>query len=328
MIVTLTPNPAIDVTYRLPALFPGESHRVDEVQRRAGGKGVNTAGVLARGGVPHAAVAPVSVDVATWWETDLSSRKIRSEAVETAAGWTMRTSTAVVADDGAVTVLNEAGAPVQEPVWCALAERSRVLLRAASEAPRRGDFGRSVLAVCGSLPGACADLPPAILTDLVADAVEDGHAVVVDGSGEWLRRVLPLRPDLVKPNAAEARATTGETDPLAAARSLVAAGARAALVSRGADGAVLVTSDGIGRTRAWTVRPARALRGNPTGAGDAATAAVSVHLSTYAGAYEDSEALLRRVSAWSGAAVLHPLAGDMDPAVVPGLSEGCRVDPL
>ena len=56
MIVTVTPNPAVDVTYGLDALRPGQVHRVRTVTTRAGGKGVNVARVLARLGSPCAAV--------------------------------------------------------------------------------------------------------------------------------------------------------------------------------------------------------------------------------------------------------------------------------
>jgi tagatose 6-phosphate kinase len=47
MIVTVTPNLALDVTYELPELRPGHAHRVRAVHSRAGGKGVNVARVLA-----------------------------------------------------------------------------------------------------------------------------------------------------------------------------------------------------------------------------------------------------------------------------------------
>lgn len=78
MIVTLTPNPAIDQTYRVPRLAPGASHRVEAPRRRAGGKGVNTAAVLAQTGVPHCCVSAVDTTVQTWWQDDLSHRGIRA----------------------------------------------------------------------------------------------------------------------------------------------------------------------------------------------------------------------------------------------------------
>ena len=48
MIVTVTCNPAVDLTYRVPRLTPGAVHRVARVEERAGGKGVNVARVLAQ----------------------------------------------------------------------------------------------------------------------------------------------------------------------------------------------------------------------------------------------------------------------------------------
>lgn len=46
MILTVTMNAALDVTYRVDALERHSSHRVHAVDARAGGKGVNVARVL------------------------------------------------------------------------------------------------------------------------------------------------------------------------------------------------------------------------------------------------------------------------------------------
>ncbi|MGC5583725.1 1-phosphofructokinase family hexose kinase [Ornithinimicrobium sp. W1665] len=312
MIITLTPNPAIDVTYRVPSLRPGASHRITDLHRRPGGKGVNAAGVLARvrgtqrGSAAVTCASAVDEASRAWWDSDLAARGIRPETVAVAPPWRTRTSTTVVQDDGTATVLNEAGDTPDEQVWRGLVERVSGLGAAARGAtgPRAG---RAVLAICGSLPGAAQDSPPGSLLELAARFGGVG-ALVVDGSGPWLTAVLATRPALVKPNADEAAATTGEDDPLRAAEALVRSGARAAMVSAGADGLVLVLDDG----RRWSGRPGRVLRGNPTGAGDAATAAAASYLAQHDPA-DDPEALLRQVVAWSGAAVLHPHAGDLDP---------------
>ena len=46
MILTVTCNPAVDVTYLVDAIVPGDVHRVREVRQLPGGKGVNAARVL------------------------------------------------------------------------------------------------------------------------------------------------------------------------------------------------------------------------------------------------------------------------------------------
>lgn len=52
MILTVTANPALDVTYRVGTLVPHGTHRVSAVAERAGGKGLNVARVLHTLGVP------------------------------------------------------------------------------------------------------------------------------------------------------------------------------------------------------------------------------------------------------------------------------------
>jgi hypothetical protein len=47
LILTVTLNAALDITYRVPRLRPSATHRVAEVSERPGGKGLNVARVLA-----------------------------------------------------------------------------------------------------------------------------------------------------------------------------------------------------------------------------------------------------------------------------------------
>ncbi len=305
MIVTLTPNPALDQTYQVPQLSPGASHRVAAPHRRAGGKGVNTAAVLARLGVRHCCVTGVDATVHTWWQQNLTDRDIHAVTVPLTVAFRTRTSTAIVTADGAVTLLNEAGAPLEPAGWQDLSQQVLAQLT--------GPSTTAVLAICGSLPPQ-GEEP---LLELVRQARSAGAAVVVDGSGPWLRQVSALGPDLVKCNLQEARASTGQPDPRQAAVDLVADGAHAVLISLGADGALLHLdadrSSWQGQAPWWRARPGQTLRGNPTGAGDAATAAVAMALQTPP---PDPESMLRAAVATSAAAVLQPVAGEVDPADV------------
>jgi len=78
---------------------------------------------------------------------------------------------------------------------------------------------------------------------------------------------------LVKCNAAEARLLSGEEDPEKAAEGLLAAGARHAVVTRGAEGALL---RGGGLRRDVPAAPAEPV--SAVGAGDAFTAVLLAHL--------------------------------------------------
>ena len=92
-----------------------------------------------------------------------------------------------------------------------------------------------------------------------------------------------------------------------ACRDLVAAGAPAVVATFGTEGAIAVTARG-----SWRARPAEVVTGNPAGAGDAGAAALAVHL---AGVSEvDWPVALADVVATSAAAVLRPVAGEIDVA--------------
>ncbi|MER7073012.1 PfkB family carbohydrate kinase [Terrabacter sp. NPDC000476] len=348
MIVTLTPNPALDITYAVPTVTLGESHRVGSVTERAGGKGLNVAAVLATmlastsnrtstpttttptetGTSPGAgvvAVAPVGALDRDLFAADLDARRVPHRLIESPCP--TRRSVAVVESDGRATLLNEAGVGQSRRVWQLVTDEVERLAGSAR-----------VLTVSGSLP-------PGTDPDLVLRLTELAHAhdllVVLDVSGEALARALPAHPDLVKPNRSEAagvlHALAGTTDPAPAATAtlptaeeaayaLVGAGARAAVVSDGAAGLVLVHGE-----LALRARLPRPLTGNPTGAGDALTAALAAGLDQ-AGQLPDGaapwEALLRAGVAWSAAAVLQPVAGALDPADADRLAPDVEIEEI
>lgn len=107
-----------------------------------------------------------------------------------------------------------------------------------------------------------------------AQALELGRPVIFDPNlrpGRWANpgRATTVAREcvpgafLVKANRSEAQALTGESDPVRAAEALLAAGAENAVITLGAEGALL---RGHGLRRAVPGRPARAV--NATGAGD------------------------------------------------------------
>lgn len=298
MIVTFTPNPAIDLTYGIDRLRPGEPHVVTRVQHRAGGKGVNTAAVLATLGAQCVALCPTGREDLRMFAADLDERGIRHELVPVVGR--VRRTVAAVEIDGAATVFNEPGTSWSDP-----ATRERIA--------RTADDG-VVLAVCGSIPPGSET---AVLT-VIEGALARGVRVVLDLRGDVLRQALALRPHLVKPNRVEAADTLGldaGAPPPAAelAALLVSAGARAAAVSDGAQGVSLMVDD---ETRLHARLP-EPLQGNATGAGDALTAALAMHLAQEACQWS---AALRHGVACSAAAVLQPVAGEVDPHDVERLS--------
>ncbi|MFC7490434.1 MULTISPECIES: 1-phosphofructokinase family hexose kinase [unclassified Knoellia] len=299
MIFTLTPNPAIDITYAVPRLHVGESHRVSVTGTHAGGKGLNVAGVLACMSVEHVAIAPVGERHRGFFAEDAAQRGVRLRVVDSPV--TTRRSVAVFGADGLATVLNEQGASQPQQVWDELTATVR-------SSCRPGD----VLTISGSLP---PSTPDDAIVELCTAAAGAGAELVVDGRGRWVSEVLAATPAFVKPNASEAASMTGIDDPTEAAHALVAEGAWAALVSRGADGLILVTATG----RVIEARPRTPEAGNATGAGDALTAAISAGLDGTPRDEVDWPEVLRVGVAWSAAAVRQTVAGVIDRADVESL---------
>ncbi|MGI5244257.1 1-phosphofructokinase family hexose kinase [Dactylosporangium sp. CA-139066] len=284
MILTVTLNPALDLTYDVDELRPHATHRVRAVHERPGGKGLNVARVLHAQGSPVLATGFLGGPVGASVQALVDAAGLPSAFVPIASS-TRRTVT--VADAADATGLWEPGPVVTAPEWSAFLSRYGALLADAS-----------VVALSGSLP---RGLPPSSYATLIRLARARGIPTVLDTSGDALRLALPAHPDVIKPNAAEL-AEIGHVR-INALKTLTSG---AVVVSRGALGLLAVTPAG-----SWRAAPPAALAGNPTGAGDACVAALARGLRDRTPWPE----LLADAVALSAAAVAAPVAGAVDEAV-------------
>lgn len=305
MILTVTLNTALDVTYRVAALRPGATHRVTEVTERPGGKGLNVARVLAALGHEVAVTGFAGgITGRTLREQLAASPGAMTDALVTVEGPTRRTVAVVDAASGETTQFNEPGPAVTPAEWDALLSVYEELLASAS-----------AVALCGSLP-------PGVPVGAYAPLIRAAHAVSVpvllDTSGEPLRRGLAARPDIVKPNADELAELTGSHEPAQATREARRRGAHAVVASFGVRGVIAATPEGR-----WQAVPPRPVRGNPTGAGDSAVAGL------LSGLVEDLPwpGRLARAVALSTATVLAPTAGEFDATAYDELLDRVEVTP-
>ncbi|MFB2600070.1 1-phosphofructokinase family hexose kinase [Herbiconiux sp. P17] len=289
-IVVITPNPAIDVTYRVDEQRLGETVRVTDVTRRAGGKGINVARVLHRLGRTVTAVQPLGGASGAWIGAELEADGIHAVAIPTSHE--TRSTVAVVDDRVHPTLYSEAGAPLDTDAW-------RGLVTEITERCRPGD----ILVISGSFaPSATA----AQVESLVVAGKTARALVVVDASGEPLLAAADAGADILKPNESELLEATGEATLSAGVDALFARGAGCLVISRGSAGLIAAAADG---TR--LVQPAvPGVSGNPTGAGDAATAGLVAALADGL----PLEGALRCAAITGAAAVLAPIAGVIDPA--------------
>ncbi len=276
MILAVTLNPALDITYRVDALQPHTAHRIADVSERPGGKGLNVARVLAQLGVPVTATGLLGGATGARVTELLDGVEHSFWPI---GGETRRTVTIVDSRDA--TGFWEPGPEVAPAEWELFRTHFAMLLA-----------GVRVVTLSGSLP---RGVPIDAYAQLVAAARQAGVVSILDAEGAALELGVAAGPDIVKPNRDE----LGELTP----RELLKQGARAVVASKGEDGLEAVTAHGT-----WRAFPPERVYGNPTGAGDACVAALARGI-----AYGHSWAeLVTEAIAVSAAAVASPVAGHID----------------
>ena len=287
MILTVTCNPAVDVTYRVDRLQPGQVHRVREVATRPGGKGVNVARVLHQLGEPTSATGLAD----PFFGATVEALGVSAAFVPALPGVRR---TLVVHGDRETTSLWEPGAGPTDPTSAAvlLVEQVTALLTDAS-----------ALVVSGSLP---PGVDPALPAGLAAVANAAGIPVILDLDDAALRAAADGSGAVLVPNREElARlvGATGDVDVVAAAREISRRSGAPVVATLGVDGMLALAPEWC-----WHARPAERVAGNPTGAGDAGAAAIARGLMRR----DPWPDVLADAVALSAAAVAAPVAGEVD----------------
>ncbi|MFF9770560.1 1-phosphofructokinase family hexose kinase [Streptomyces sp. NPDC014636] len=289
MILTVTLNTALDITYRVRSLRAHTTHRVSEVVERPGGKGVNVARVLAALGHEVTVTGYAGGATGEVVRERLSAVPGVTDALVSVAGATRRTIAVADVLSGDTTQLNEPGPQIAPAEWGAFLDRYEELVA-----------GASAVALCGSLP---PGVPVGAYGNLIRTARSAHVPVLLDTSGEPLRRGVAARPDIIKPNSDELAELTGSHEPLRATQDARRRGAHAVVASLGADGLLAVTPEGR-----WRATPPARVHGNPTGAGDSAVAGLLAGLVEHL-PWPDR---LTRAVALSAATVRTTAAGEFD----------------
>ncbi|AOE84218.1 1-phosphofructokinase [Pseudomonas sp. TCU-HL1] len=224
-ILTLTLNPALDLTLRLERLDAGQVNRCLEQASHAAGKGLNVAQVLADLGHELTVSGFLGADNAAAFEA-LFARRGFVDGFVRVPGET-RSNIKLAEADGRMTDINGPG-----PAVGAVAQ-AELLFRLDSLAP-----GHDLVVVAGSLP---RGVEPHFLTDLITRLKGHGLKVALDTSGEALRAGLLAAPWLIKPNTDELaeigrRALASVEAQHEETRQLLAIGIEHIVISQGADG--------------------------------------------------------------------------------------------
>jgi tagatose 6-phosphate kinase len=288
MIICLGTTPAVQRVMVFKKLELGEVNRALQVHQATAGKSVNVAKVLATLGRPVLATGFVGGERGEFIRQELSQRGIKHDFV-TVGPQTRLCVTILDQDAGTITELVEESQPVEDSAWESLRAKVSDMVK-----------GAKMLVLSGTLAGAARPT-------FYRECVELGIPAIVDTQGKVLLESLKARPLVAKPNRKELGAALGipvdtDSDLRSAMKRLLQMGAKNAVITMGADGAMAFDGNDF-----WHVTAPAVKAVNSVGSGDAFTAA-------FAAALVDGQTLSEacRLGAACGAAnALTLLAGEV-----------------
>lgn len=264
-IVTLTANPAIDISTSTEQVLPTRKLRCTAARRDAGGGGINVARVVRRLGSEVSAIYPAGGSTGELLQRLVEREGVRSVVIAIAEE-TREDFTVLEQKSGNQYRFVLPGAPLAEREWRACIRA----LETMRELPR-------YIVASGSLP-------PGVPNDFYARVArlvkERGSKLVLDTSGQPLTTALEEGVYLIKPNRRELQEVTNHTLAneaawLEASRKIIeTGGAEAVALTLGDQGAMLVTRDAAWRGTAPDIHPISAV-----GAGDSFVGGMVRHLS-------------------------------------------------
>lgn len=278
MILTVTLNPSIDISYPLNRLTLDTVNRVDRTTKTAGGKGLNVTRVLAEAGQSVMATGFIGGKLGDFVIHQLQEQGISNQFFKI-KGET-RNCIAVL-HEGMQTEILEAGPYIDM-------DEAEGFLNHMSIIAKQFD----VLTFSGSLP---KDLAAHYYQDLITMARAYGSKVVLDCSGAPLKAVLAGKdkPTVIKPNLEELEDLIGQPVTLDEERliSLLSQplfeGIEWIIVSLGAQGAFAKHHNRFYRVTIPKIEVV-----NPVGSGDATVAGIAWALAEG----DDDETLLKKAN--------------------------------
>lgn len=257
-IVTLTVNPALDKTAHFRGLVPEQKIRCEEPRYDAGGGGINVSKAIARLEGESFCIFTSGGPIGSMLEELVQKESIVFKAIKTNE-WTRESFVAVDDNTNSQYRFSFVGSAISE-------DKKKEITQIIQELKPK------FLVLSGSLN---EDLSTDFYQQLANLVKESGSKVIVDTSGEALKKVLETGVYLIKPNVGELAKLIGverlEMDEVVhAAQTLIEKGsAEIVVVSLGPQGAVLVTA-----TQTEFVPAPNVVKKSTVGAGDSMVGAM------------------------------------------------------
>lgn len=256
MIYTVTFNPAIDYVVRMEReLDIGMTNRSDREEYYFGGKGINVSTVLKNLDLPTTALGFVAGFTGEAIEKSVKERGIEAKFIHLKDGISRIN---VKLKQNEETEINAQGPDIPKEAYQELLSQLDLLVK--------GD----ILILAGSIP---KSLPDNVYEEILARVEGKDIEVVVDATGDLLKKVLKYHPFLIKPNNHELGELFGKElktceELTEHAKKLQDMGARNVLISMAKDGALLLTETG----EFYQIGVPKGVVKNSVGAGDSMVA--------------------------------------------------------
>lgn len=231
MIITVTMNPAIDKTIDIGTFVHGGLNRIQNIERDAGGKGINVSKTIHHLGGTSLAVGFLAGAAGDMIEQTLHAYGISTDFIR--VGGETRTNTKIAEPNGTVTELNEPG-PYVSPKH--VEELIQKLEYYASP--------ETIVVLAGSIP---KSVDKTIYRTITEKMHAKGAAVLLDADGELFEHAISAQPDMIKPNrmelehyfSCESDCNHRETL-IEMGQKLLDTGISAVVISMGGDGALFL----------------------------------------------------------------------------------------
>ncbi|MFE4894995.1 hexose kinase [Peribacillus butanolivorans] len=188
MILAVTMNPSVDISYAVDRFKFDDVNRVETVRKTAGGKGLNVARVIAQMEEEVLSTGVLGGTIGDYIVQELNKSNIPNDFLKIKNE--SRNCIAII-HEGMQTEILESGPTLSKEEGTAFLEKFECLLTTAS-----------LVTISGSLP---KGLPTHYYRKMVEISRNKGKPVIVDSSGESLKQVLihEKKPFAIKPNTAE-----------------------------------------------------------------------------------------------------------------------------
>lgn len=260
MILTITLNPSVDVSYQLDDLQIDTVNRVNDPSKTAGGKGLNVARVAKQLNADVATTGFLGGSLGSFIRSEITSLGIQ-DAFVAIAGET-RNCIAII-HEGKQTEILESGPNIEE-------DEARLFLEQCSDPIKQA----SIISISGSLP---KGLPADFYSELIAIAKRHGTRVILDVNGPLIASTLKSgsAPFLIAPNEQEindllGQGITSDQDIKQAFEMDLFASIPWVVVTQGEQGAMIKTPANVYKVHVPAIDAV-----NPVGSGDAVVAGLA-----------------------------------------------------